>query len=329
VEDVTARLRALPGVTRAAYTTATPFASSITLSSFPLRKRDGSTQMIQSGSRQVSAGYFAALGQHVVEGREFAERDAAGERSAVIVNREFARRYLEGRALGWSLPGSSTRNVPGERPADRPIIGVVEDTVRQSVTDTPEPEMFFLSRRQPLLNENISLVVRTDSDPRTLLASMRAAIQSAAPAAPIEGVMTMEDKAAATLARPRLYAVLLTTFAAFALAIAGVGLFGVLSYTVAQRAREIGVRSALGAQVRDIVALVLRQSMLIAGTGLTAGLVASLWLSRALQKFLYGVTPHDAASFAVVALVLLAVAAIASIVPARRAASVDPVKVLR
>jgi ABC-type antimicrobial peptide transport system permease subunit len=115
----------------------------------------------------------------------------------------------------------------------------------------------------------------------------------------------------------------------FALAIAGVGLFGVLSYTVAQRAREIGVRSALGARVIDIVGLVLRQSMAIAGAGVAAGLLASLWLTRGLQRFLFGVTATDLVSFAAVALVLIVVAALASIVPARRAARVDPVKVLK
>ena len=141
--------------------------------------------------------------------------------------------------------------------------------------------------------------------------------------------MTMEDRFAATLARPRLYAVLLGTFAAFALAIAGVGLFGVLSYTVALRAREIGVRTALGAQMRDIVGLVVGQSMAIAGAGLAAGLIAAYWLTGALQKFLYGVTPHDAVSFGAVAAVLLLISMVASIVPARRAARVDPVRVLR
>ena len=141
--------------------------------------------------------------------------------------------------------------------------------------------------------------------------------------------MTLEDRVAGTLSRPRLYAVLLGTFAAFALAIAGVGLFGVLSYTVAQRAREIGVRTALGAQVRDIVGLVIGQSMAIAGAGLAAGLIASFWLTGALQKFLFGVTPHDTVSFVAVAALLLAVSVLASIVPARRAARVDPVKVLR
>jgi ABC-type antimicrobial peptide transport system permease subunit len=159
--------------------------------------------------------------------------------------------------------------------------------------------------------------------------SLRSVAQAAAPGAPVDTLMTMADRVASTLSRPRLYAVLLGAFAAFALAIVGVGLFGILSYTVALRAREIGVRAALGAQTRDIVALVLRQTIAIAGVGLGAGLIASFWLTGTLQKFLYGVTPHDLLSFTAVAALLLIVAVLASIVPARRAARVDPVKVLR
>jgi predicted permease len=327
-EEVVTRLRSMPGVTTAAYTTATPFSNVITLSSFSLRKRNGSTETVQSGSRQVSSGYFAALGQRVLEGREYTDGDAADARALVIVNREFSRRYLEGRALGWTIPDDEDDG-NGRPHVNREIIGVVDDTVRQSVTDPAEPEMFHLARNQPLEREQLSLVVRTSGDPRALVGPLRTVVQSAAPTAPLEGVATMEDKAAATLARPRLYAVLLTTFAVFALAIAGVGLFGVLSYSVAQRSREIGVRSALGAKITDIVGLVLRQSMTIAGTGVAIGLLASLWLTRGLQRFLFGVTSHDAVSFAAVAVLLMLVAALASVVPARRAARVDPVKALR
>jgi putative ABC transport system permease protein len=327
VEEVAGRLRSIPGVTRVAYTTSTPFSNVIALSSFPLRKHDGNTSTVQSGIRLVSPGYFAALGQRVIEGREYTESDTAQARTTLIVNREFARRYLDGQALDWIVPADRD---DGPRAAERRIIGVVEDTARQSVTDTPEPEMFYVAASgSNALRDNVSIVVRTDGDPRALIPSVRTAAQAAAPNAPVEGVMTMEDKAAATLSRPRLYAVLLTTFAAFALAIAGVGLFGVLSYSVAQRAREIGVRSALGAQVGDIVGLVVRQSLAIALAGLGVGLLASLWLTRGLQRFLFGVTAHDATSFLAVAIVLLVVAAVASIVPARRAARVDPVKVLR
>ena len=321
VAQILQRVSATPGVTRAAFTSAMPFTGGEALSSFPLKQRDGSTVQVQTGSRQVSPGYFAAMGQKVIEGREFTDRDTPTSQIAVIVNREFARKYLEGRALGWSLPGDHN--------AERPIVGVVADTARRTVTDTPQPEVYYAAGQQPLEYTDLYLVVRSTAQPRTLAPALRSIVREVAPRAPLESVMTLEDRVAGTLSRPRLYAVLLGTFAAFALAIAGVGLFGVLSYSVAQRAREIGVRSALGAQMRDIIGLVVGQSMAIAGAGIAVGLVASYWLTGALQKFLYGVTPHDAVSFGAVAAVLLVVSVLASIVPARRAARVDPVRVLR
>ncbi|HZR22045.1 MAG TPA: ABC transporter permease [Vicinamibacterales bacterium] len=320
-DDVVSRLLTVPGVTRAAFTSATPFGSVISLSSLPLRFHDGREQQIQTGVRFVSVGYFGALGQRVVEGREFEDADRGDTSTVVIVNREFARRFLDGRAMGWTIPDDDDRAI------QRRVIGVVEDTVRQSVMDTPEPEIFLLPRKIGV--DQVSLVVRTDGDPRSLVRSVRVAAQTSAPSAVVEGVMTMEDKAAATLSRPRLYAVLLTTFGAFALTIAGVGLFGVLSYSVALRAREIGVRAALGARASDIIALVLRQAMAIALTGIGVGLLASVWLTRALQGLLFGVTAHDATTFAAVAAVLLVVSALATVLPARRAATLDPVKVLR
>jgi ABC-type antimicrobial peptide transport system permease subunit len=254
----------------------------------------------------------------------------------VIVNREFSRKYLDGQALGWTLPARAKPNAPPSSAPGRPIIGIVEDTVRRDVTDTALPEVYYVTShqrdagsQQQILASDLNIILRSSPDPRTLVPSLRAIVASAAPAAPLESVMTMTDRVSDSLSQPRLYAVLLATFAAFALAIAGVGLFGVLSYSVAQRSREIGVRAALGARVRDIVGLVLRQSMAIALSGVAAGIVASYWIAKALQQFLYGVTAHDTLTFAAVALLLLVVAAIATIVPARRAATVDPVKVLR
>jgi putative ABC transport system permease protein len=334
LDDMVRRLSSTTGVAHVAYSNAIPFTGGEALSSFPVKRRDGSSVQVQTGVRQVSPEYFAAMGQRVVEGRAFTADDAAAATPSVMVNREFSRKYLDGRALGWSLPGQTKPNAIGGTP--RPIIGVVEDTVRHEVTDTPQPEVYYTASRQPsatslqkILASDLNLIVRTSSDPRALIPTLRAIVAAAAPGAPVESVMTMRDRVAESLAQPRLYAVLLGTFASFALAIAGVGLFGVLSYSVAQRAREIGVRSALGAQVRDIVVLVLGQSMTIAVGGLLAGLVASYWVSQALRTFLYGVSPHDTLTFAAVAAVLLVVAALASLVPARRAASVDPVKVLR
>jgi ABC-type antimicrobial peptide transport system permease subunit len=141
--------------------------------------------------------------------------------------------------------------------------------------------------------------------------------------------MTMDDRVLTSLAKPRLYAVVLAWFGVFALLIAGVGLFGVLSFSVAQRTREIGVRSALGAQARDIVALVLRQSLWIVGGGVLFGLAAALSGVRLLSAFLYGISPQDPWTFVAVPLVIIVAAAVACVAPARRAAKVDPLTALR
>jgi len=322
VDDVLERLSKTPGVVRASAATTIPFTTGESLSSFPLKKRDGTEIRVQTGARYVTPGYFASLGQRVAEGREFTADDGRPGAWAVVVNREFERRYLEGRAMGKTIAGNAeTFQIP--------IVGVADDTARHGVDDPAAPEIYYPMQQQPRTGTDVYLIVRTAGDPRDVVPALRLVTSGAAPSAPFDSIMTMEDRVSQSLARPRLYAVLLGTFAAFALAIAGVGLFGVLSYTVAQRAREIGVRSALGAQVRDIIGLVVRQSMAIAGAGVLVGLLASLWLVRGLQRFLFGVAPHDLASFAGVAAILLVVAALASIVPARRAARVDPVKVLR
>jgi putative ABC transport system permease protein len=329
MDEIVQRLARVDGVTRAAFATGIPFAGGVTLQTFTLPPPGGGAGIdAQAGMREVSPGYFAAIGQNVLEGRAFAADDTAAAPPVAIVNREFSRRYLADRALGRTLPGFAPSKSKRPTP-DRTIVGVVGDTARQSVADAAEPEVYVPSAQQPLRYSELYLVVRTVGDPRALTPVVRSIARQAAKAAAVDSIMTLEDRTAETLTRPRLYAVLLGTFAAFALAIAGVGLFGVLSYSVAQRSREIGVRSALGARVRDIIGLVVGQSMAIAITGLAIGLVASAWLMGLLQKFLFGVTPHDFVSFGAVAGVLLLVAAVASVVPARRAARVDPVQVLR
>ena len=320
-EQIATRLAATPGVVRVAPASSIPFTPGEALSSFPLTRRDGTSVQVQTGARDISPGYFAALGQRVIEGREFTPQDDIGAQ-VVIVNREFSRKYLDGRAFGWTLPGADDK-------PPRPIVGVVENTARHSVGDTPQPEVYYPMSQRAAYPSDINFVLRAAGDPRSLVPAVRTILRDAAPRAPIESIVTMEDRVATSLSRPRLYAVLLGTFALFALAIAGVGLFGVLSYAVSLRAREIGVRTALGAQVRDIVTLVVGQSLAIAIGGVAVGLIASFWLTGALQKFLYGVTPRDAVSFAAVAALLLVVAVLASIVPARRAARVDPVNALR
>src|SRR5262249_47326610 len=190
----------------------------------------------------------------------------------------------------------------------------------------------FASYRQIpnwLVRWSIIFIIRTADDPLAHVPALRTAVHEQDATVALDSIMTMDERLATSLAKPRLYAALLAGLAVAALAIAGVGLFGVLSYAVAQRSREIGVRTALGAQTRDIVGLVLKQAIAIALVGVVVGLWAAAVLTKYLSTFLYGVGRYDALSFAVVAIAVTAVAAIACVVPARRAANVDPLLVLR
>jgi ABC-type antimicrobial peptide transport system permease subunit len=205
--------------------------------------------------------------------------------------------------------------------------------VRQDAVDAPgQPEIlapYAQVRAETTRAFDPVLVVRTSGDPASYVTALRQILREQDPTLALDSVMTMEDRVSTSLERPRTYAVLVGAFAAFAVLIAAVGLFGVLAYTVAQRSREIGVRSALGATPGAIVGLIVRQAFRVTAAGLVVGLALAAVSMRALSTFLYGVQPRDAASFAAVAALLLVVAAAATVVPARRAANVDPLKVLR
>jgi ABC-type antimicrobial peptide transport system permease subunit len=175
----------------------------------------------------------------------------------------------------------------------------------------------------------VTVLVRGPRDPSSLAATIRASVRDVDGTLVPEAIMTMEDRLLIGLARPRLYTILVGGFAVFALVVAAVGLFGVLSQTVDERSREIAVRSALGARPKDIVRLVVRQGLAITAAGLIAGLVCAGLVARSLSWFLYGITPYDRLTYLGVPLILLAVAMVACLVPARRAARLDPVQVLR
>jgi ABC-type antimicrobial peptide transport system permease subunit len=174
-----------------------------------------------------------------------------------------------------------------------------------------------------------TLIVKAGSDPAPLAEAIRTAVREADPRLVAEAVRTLDQRLLTTLARPRLYAILLGGFAAFALAIAAVGLFGVLSYSVAQRSREIALRSALGARPSDIVRLIVRQGLAVTAAGLGAGLLASMWMTRAIATQLYGITTSDAVTYVAVPIVLGGVATVASVVPAWRASRLDPLRALK
>jgi putative ABC transport system permease protein len=290
---------------------------------------------VQATQHLVSPGYFAAMRLRVVEGRTLADADTSTTPPVLVVNRTFARQYLGDHPLGVRIP----RMVPGaggvrftRENAYVEIVGVVDD-VRQEGLETPPQPAVFASLKQVLLSSlrrfDPILVVRTGADPTSYVSTLRTLVHEQAPTLALESVMTMEDRVMTSLERPRLYAVVLAWFGMFALLVAGVGLFGVLSFSVAQRTREIGVRCALGAQAHDIVALILDQALWIVGIGLILGLAAALAGAGVLSAFLYGIGAHDPLTFVIVPVVIVAIASIACLVPARRAAKVDPLTALR
>ena len=212
------------------------------------------------------------------------------------------------------------------------IVGVVEDVRYIGATTTSLPEMYFSARQLPfgMRSPVGTLLVRIDGDRGLVSSEVRAALREADATLIATPVMTLEDRLLMTsLARPRLYAVLLGAFAVIAVVITAVGLFGVLSYVVAQRTRELGVRAALGARRIDLVGLVVRQGLGVAIAGIAAGLIAAAWLARFVSALLYGVTQRDPATYLTVPVVLLAVALIACFAPAWRAARLDPLRALR
>jgi predicted permease len=327
-DAVSARMRGVAGVSDAAAGNALPFVTSGgTLGfSLPSPSRPDVKQDVQALTRYVAPEYFATPRLRLLEGRTLADGDTPSSRPVAVVNRSFARRYLDPSPIGARLPIYFGE---GRRECD--VVGVVDDMRQASVTDPEVPEIFMSYRQMParLVTSPLFFVVRTAGDPAPIAPMLRAALLEQDAAVAVDTIVTMEERVMTSLAKPRLYAVLVGAFGGFALFIAGVGLFGVLAYSVAQRRREIAVRTALGAQTRDIVGLVLKQAAAVAAAGVTAGLAASFALSGLLSAFLYGVAPHDAVSFATVAALLVLVTAAACIVPARRAARVDPFKTLR
>jgi putative ABC transport system permease protein len=337
VDVLVDRLRVLPGVARVAAGNALPFASSGGFVAFAMPSpRDPGVQLdVQAIQRIVTPDYFKVLGLHLVEGRTLAETDTASAQPVVVVNRSFARTYLPPRPIGVRIRRSRAGSAGfgfRDGQSDWEVVGVVDDMRQDDVEAPLQPELFATFQQvapASIRNFDPILAIKAVSDPRALVPSLRDAVRREAPSLALDSVMTMEDRVMTSLARPRTYALLFSGFAVFALTIAGVGLFGVLSYSVAQRSREIGVRSALGARPRDIVALVLRQAMVIASAGLIAGLAVAAAAARVLSTFLYGVTTHDAWSFATVPVAVGLVAVVACVVPARRAARLDPLTALR
>jgi len=324
------RLRGPAQIRHAAVSNTLPLTPGEALMAFRIPARDGASAAIEAQAmvRTVSPGYFEALGVPVLEGRGFTDADTASSQPVIVVNRTFADRYLDSAPIGRDLPVNASG---GNNAPPSVVVGLVGDVRHRGAMDPPQPELYFcyLQSSQGYGSSEAYLTMRTAGDPASLGPTLRALVREQDDTLAIESVMTMSDRVWSSLQEPRLYALLLGGFAFFALAIAAVGLFGILSYSVSQRTREIGVRTALGATPAAIVRLVVLQGLAVTAAGGAAGLLASFWLARTIGAFLYGVSSHDAVSFVAVPLVLLLMALSACAVPARRAAQVDPQRALR
>ena len=329
LEKVLERLARTPGIEQAAFTSETPLAPGGSTSAFTFRRPDdGTTIEAQASPRVVSERYFDALRMHVVAGRGFARSDSAGEPPVAVVNRAFARRYCGGNALGARLPMALGY---ADVQRDATIVGVVDDVRYVGAGHTTMPEIYYsyAQLQGRLVVPMVTLMVRAVGDPASVAPFVRTAVRDGDPQLVPDGMMTLGSRLMTTLARPRLYAVLLGGFAALALTIAAVGLFAVLSYGVTLRSRELALRAALGAQRRDLVELVLRQAFLVTIAGLALGLAAAFVVSRSLTALLYGVSEHDGATYIAAAVIVLVVAMGSCLGPARRAARLDPLQTLR
>jgi putative ABC transport system permease protein len=270
------------------------------------------------GWQAASGGYFSALGIPVLAGRLFDARDAEPAPPTVVISESIARRFFPNE----SPVGHRIRQGEG----DAEIVGVVGDIRRASLADQPRADMYFSSERSPQLST--TLFVHTASDPLQAFPAVRGALRGLEPDVMLDEVRSLDQVAAASASVIRLAMRLLAGFALVSLALAAIGIYGVLAYSVRGRTRELGTRVALGASNRDIVGLVMREGGAITATGLIVGLAAGLASARSLSAVLYDVPPFDPISLAAAAVVLGLTAMAACYLPARRAARIDPAKTL-
>jgi hypothetical protein len=271
------------------------------------------------------------MDSHLVAGRPFSATDVAGAPPVALVSEAYVKRFFDGEnPIGRRILIGCYKGCPDKTVAATEIIGVVRDLRDASLEQTRLRHSVWVPLAQSgrIWSPVPAFVVRAN-DPAVAAAALRRAVTTAEPRMGVPDVAAMSDIVLASMSWRRFSTVLMICFATLALVLTCVGIYGVASYAVSQRVQEIGVRMALGALPRSVVALVVRQGVRPAAYGLVAGLVVALWLSRILTKFLFGVTSHDPKSFASVAAVLMLVAIIASYFPARRASHVDPMTALR
>ena len=321
------RTAARPGVEAVGLVSSLPLTPGEMLIAFRIQGQaapNSRDELTAARPQLVSPGYLDAIGLHLVAGRFITDQDTESSPRVFVVNEAFASAYFPGEdVVGRRL------NLGRGEPLE--IVGVVGDVHHRGLDSRPQPELYF-SYRQSLLGQSpprVSIVTRTTGDPLALVPFLRQDILDLNPNLPIDNVMTMGARLSSSVAQPRFYALVLGVFAASALALAMVGIYGILAYTVSRRSREIGLRMALGADGGRIRNLVVRQGARLVGVGVAFGLAGALVTTRALESLLFGVTTLDLPTLIAVPVLLVTVALVACYLPARRATRVDPMDALR
>jgi predicted permease len=335
-QELLHRVAAIPGVAAVAFTTRVPMGSDRFSAALTAEGRpdDGGTPPNHQ-VKIISPGMFHTLGTSLVVGRDFTWTDVDDLRDVAIVSENLAR-------LLWGSPeaamGRRVREYYAAKSPWREIVGVARDVYDDGADERPpttiywpaQPHARFTGGLSGFLARRVNFVVRTPrAGAESLVAQLRAAVSSVSPSLPLAEVRVLDEVYGQSMARASFTSVMLAIAGAMALMLGGSGLYGVIAYAVSVRRREIGIRMALGAEPRDVRALFLRRGVVLAGVGMAAGLAGAAVFSRFMQSLLFGVTPLDPIAFITMPLVLAAVALLASYLPARRAAEVDPAETLR
>jgi putative ABC transport system permease protein len=329
-QQLTERLKALPGVVNASVVFQLPLSGSgattgLTIEGGPAHPSDRPNAVIH----MVDPEYFRTMGIPLVKGRTFTERDVLNSAPVLIINNTMAHQHFPNEdPIGKRIaPGFSTVPMNDDGPEMREIVGVVGDVKHQNLQGPAQPEFYFPQAQMPM--SSLTVVIRAAGDLRTLQNAARAVVQSLDKNAPVFSVRTLEELVGRSVASPRFNTLLLGMFAGVALVLTAVGLYGVISYSVAQNTQQIGIRMALGAQTGDVFKLIVGHGTLLTLVGVVIGLGAAYGLTRLMSSLLHGVGATDPSTFAGVAMLLMLVAFIACYLPARRATRIDPVVALR
>lgn len=323
------RLRALPGVEAAAFVAPMPFSGANVSGDFQIegRPKPEPGQGSEASVRSVTPEYFQSIRIPLRKGRHFTEQDRRGGVGAAIINESLAARYFPNEEpIGKYISEIGANQNEGD-PERWEIVGVVGDVHHSSLIRAATPELYLPFQQNSWSWGNF--FVRTAGDPQPLTLSFTEAIRSSDKAVPVTGVKPLAQAISDTVSQARFYTLLFTLFGITGLLLTLTGIYGVISYTVTQQTQEIGVRMALGAQVRDVLKLVIGHGLVLTLTGICVGMLAALGMTRLMQTLLFGVSATDPLTFVCVALALVMAALLACYFPARRAAKVDPLVALR